>query len=180
MNAVELIGRMLLALLVVLGLMWALAKFARRPLVGKADQVMNVLARQQLNRNASVAVIKVMDRALVVGVTDQGVRLLSETELGPIEAVLSAERPRKARAAAPARHGARELAPIVAPVALDAQIATPVPPVSLPGQAELVPDFGALAQTEGAAAKSALDGSILSPRVWSQLVSAARDVTVRR
>jgi flagellar protein FliO/FliZ len=150
-SAVETIGRMLLALGVVLGLMWALARFVRRPLTGKADRVLNVLARQQLSRNASVAVLKVMDRALVVGVTDQGVRLLTETELEPLLAAITAQ------AAKPPRQR-------------NAESVGSLPVGSLPIDAVPV----------GVRAAGALDGSVLSPQVWSQLVTAARNATVRR
>jgi flagellar protein FliO/FliZ len=150
-SAVETIGRMLLALGVVLGLMWALARFVRRPLTGKADRVLNVLARQQLSRNASVAVLKVMDRALVVGVTDQGVRLLTETELEPLLAAITAQ------AAKPPRQR-------------NAESVGSLPVGSLPIDAVPV----------GVRAAGALDGSVLSPKVWSQLVTAARNATVRR
>ena len=92
MNTVAIIGRMLLALVFVLGIMWALARWARKPLgAGKADRVMTVLARQQLSRTSSVTVLQVMDRALVLGVTEQGVRLITETELAPIEDALAVE-----------------------------------------------------------------------------------------
>ncbi|MDQ1733818.1 MAG: flagellar protein FliO/FliZ [Pseudonocardiales bacterium] len=151
MSAVETIGRMLLALGVVLGLMWALARFVRRPLTGKADRVLNVLARQQLSRNASVAVLKVMDRALVVGVTDQGVRLLTETELEPLLAAITAQ------AAKPPRQR-------------NAESVGSLPVGSLPIDAVPV----------GVRTAGALDGSVLSPKVWSQLVTAARNATVRR
>jgi flagellar protein FliO/FliZ len=150
-SAVETIGRMLLALGVVLGLMWALARFVRRPLTGKADRVLNVLARQQLSRNASVAVLKVMDRALVVGVTDQGVRLLTETELEPLLAAITAQ------ATKPPRQR-------------NAESVGSVPVGSLPIDAVPV----------GLRPAGALDGSVLSPKVWSQLVTAARNATVRR
>ncbi|CAN5477370.1 hypothetical protein BH10ACT8_BH10ACT8_00540 [soil metagenome] len=152
---------MLLALGVVLGIMWALAKFARRPLTGKTDRVVTVLARQQLNRNASVAVLKIMDRALVVGVTESGVRLLAETDLEPIEQVLVDQRP------AAGRRRARAL---------------PVDPELVELAAILPPEASAEAPLEavGASSRSALDGSVLSPKMWSQLVNAARDVTVRR
>jgi flagellar protein FliO/FliZ len=142
---------MLLALGVVLGLMWALARFVRRPLTGKADRVLNVLARQQLSRNASVAVLKVMDRALVVGVTDQGVRLLTETELEPLLAAITAQ------AAKPPRQR-------------NAESVGSLPVGSLPIDAVAV----------GVRPAGALDGSVLSPKVWSQLVTAARNATVRR
>ena len=91
MNTVAVIGRMLLALVFVLGVMWLLARWARKPLGGKADRVMAVLARQQLSRTSSVTVVRVMDRALVLGVTEQGVQLITETELSAVEDALATE-----------------------------------------------------------------------------------------
>lgn len=74
------------SLLVVFGLMWGLAKLVRRPLTGKhGGGTLWVLNRQQLSRGASVAVVQVADRALVLGVTDQQVSLLGETELAAFE-----------------------------------------------------------------------------------------------
>ncbi|MDT5016859.1 MAG: flagellar protein FliO/FliZ [Mycobacterium sp.] len=153
MNGIVLIGRMLLALGVVLGLMWLLARYARRPLAGRPDKVLSVVARQQLNRTASVAVVKVMDRALVVGISDQGVRLLTEAELAPIEMALASERTNPSRQIGRAR-GA---------------IAKPAE------QPTAAADLTAAPERRGA-----LDGSILSPATWRQLVGLARDATVRR
>jgi flagellar protein FliO/FliZ len=78
----ELALRIGFSLLVVFGLMWGLAKVARRPLGGnRGTGTLSVLTRQQLSRGAAVAVVQVADKALVVGVTDQHVSLLGETEL---------------------------------------------------------------------------------------------------
>lgn len=81
----ELILRIGFSLLVVFGLMWGLAKLARRPMAGRGGGTVAVLARQQLTRSASVAVVRVVDRALVVGVTDGQVNLLTETDLAALE-----------------------------------------------------------------------------------------------
>jgi flagellar protein FliO/FliZ len=77
---IELAVRIIFSLLVVLGLMWLLARLARRPLAGRSGGLLGVIARQQLTRGASVAVLRVGDRALVLGITDQHVTLLAETE----------------------------------------------------------------------------------------------------
>ncbi len=153
MNTVAVIGRMLLALVFVLGVMWLLARWARKPLGGKADRVMAVLARQQLSRTSSVTVVRVMDRALVLGVTEQGVQLITETELSAVEDALATE-------ATPSR--SRSRARTAGPRAAD--------PDGLP-ELQLQPAGGRA---------SALDGSVLSPRTWRQLVNAARELTVRR
>lgn len=82
----ELVLRIGFSLLVVFGLMWLLAKLAKRPLAGKAAGTLTVLTRTQVSRGASVAVVQVGDRALVVGVTDQQVSLLAETDLAAVQA----------------------------------------------------------------------------------------------
>ncbi len=82
---VELVLRIGFSLLVVFGLMWVLAKVAKRPLSGRGTGALAVLNRQQLSRGAAVAVVRVADRALVLGVTDQQVTMLGETELAMFE-----------------------------------------------------------------------------------------------
>ncbi|MEO6503706.1 MAG: flagellar biosynthetic protein FliO [Jatrophihabitantaceae bacterium] len=158
MNTVAVIGRMLLALVLVLVLMWCLARWARKPMGGKADRVMTVLARQQLSRTSSVTVLRVMDRALVLGVTEQGVQLISETELSAVEEALAVE---TARSRVRSRKQPAE--------ALDAEAVTTPSPLESAGQ-----------PAGRGRGTTALDGSVLSPKTWSQLVSAARELTVRR
>ena len=68
--------QMLLALAAVLGLMWLLARWSRRSLGVRGLGALDVLARQPLTRGASVAVIRIADRTLVLGVTEQHVTLL--------------------------------------------------------------------------------------------------------
>lgn len=159
MNTVAIIGRMLLALVFVLGVMWLLARWARKPMGGKADRVMAVLARQQLSRTSSVTVLRVMDRALVLGVTEQGVQLITETELSAIEDALATE-------AETGRSWARKRALTAAEPAGDADGAAGVQPSTL--------------RPAGVGRPAALDGSVFSPKTWRQLVSAARELTVRR
>ena len=78
----ELILRIGFSLLVVFGLMWGLARVARRGGVGRrGGGNLTVLNKQSLSRGSSVAVIQVADRALIVGVTDTQVSLLGETDL---------------------------------------------------------------------------------------------------
>ncbi|WP_246635060.1 flagellar biosynthetic protein FliO [Actinoplanes hulinensis] len=78
--------RMILALLVVLLLMWLLARMMRRPYTARRAGSLAVLHRQPLSRGAAVAVIRVADRALVVGITEQRVSLLGETDIHAFEA----------------------------------------------------------------------------------------------
>jgi flagellar protein FliO/FliZ len=83
---IELALRIGFSLLVVFGLMWGLARLVRRPLGGsRSAGALAVLNRQQLSRGSSVTVVKVADRALVLGVTDQQVSVLGETDLASFE-----------------------------------------------------------------------------------------------
>jgi flagellar protein FliO/FliZ len=82
----EIALRIFFSLVVVLLLMWGLAKVARRPLSGRNGGALSVLARQALSRGAAVAVVRVGERAYVVGVTDQTVTLLAEADPDAIEA----------------------------------------------------------------------------------------------
>jgi flagellar protein FliO/FliZ len=84
----ELTIRIAFSLLIVLGLMWGLAKVVRRPLAGRSGGALNVVARQQLTKGSSVAVVRVADRALILGVTDAGVSLLADADIDVIEAYL--------------------------------------------------------------------------------------------
>lgn len=82
----ELVLRIGFSLFVVLGLMWALARVVRRPLgAGRAHGQLAVLNRQQLSRAASVTVIKVADRAMILGVTEQQVSFLGEADIAAFE-----------------------------------------------------------------------------------------------
>ena len=76
----ELALRISCSLLVVFGLLWGLARLARRPLTRRGGGTVRVLARQQLSRGSSVAVVRVADRALVLGVSDAGVSLLADAD----------------------------------------------------------------------------------------------------
>jgi flagellar protein FliO/FliZ len=82
----ELTLRIVFSLLVVLGLMWGLARLARAPMRGRRGGMVTVLGRQQLSKGAAVAVVRVVDKALVVGVTDGQVTLLGEADLTAVEA----------------------------------------------------------------------------------------------
>jgi flagellar protein FliO/FliZ len=82
---VELTIRIVFSLLVVVALMWGLAKLARKPLGLRRGGLIDVLGRQQLSRGAAVTVVRVADKAMVLGVTDGQVTLLTETDLAAIE-----------------------------------------------------------------------------------------------
>jgi flagellar protein FliO/FliZ len=70
--------RMVISLAVVLCLLFVLARFARRGRPRAGGPEMSVISRCTVGAKASVAVVQLGERTLVVGVTEQSVTLLSE------------------------------------------------------------------------------------------------------
>jgi flagellar protein FliO/FliZ len=176
----EMVLRIGFSLMVVFAIMWGLAKVVRKPLAGRAGAALAVVGRQQLTRGASVAVVRVADRTLIVGVTESQVTLLGETDASALER--------------PADEPVRE------PIALTALTATitaatptaATPTAATPTAAHTATVPAAAAAPTGAApapapvggpadpAAGALAGSVLSPSTWTQTVQFLRDRTVRR
>jgi flagellar protein FliO/FliZ len=75
-----------LSLACVLGLVWLFSKGALKA-GGRASSgrgAVQLLARQSLSRTSSVAVVQVGERALVLGVTEQHVTLLTEADAAAV------------------------------------------------------------------------------------------------
>jgi flagellar biogenesis protein FliO len=123
MQTVELVGRLLVSLLAVLAVVWLIGRKLRKGGRFKDTRLVDVLARQQLNRSASVAVLRVGDRALVVGVTDTQVSLLGETDLDSAQAAVANARAITAKSVptGPVRIGG-------APIAASVPFAVPTGP----------------------------------------------------
>lgn len=71
--------RMVISLALVLGLLVFLARFAARRGMGRSigdGYDIEVLARRQLSRHASVQVVRVGEETLLLGVAESGVRVL--------------------------------------------------------------------------------------------------------
>ncbi|WP_033345993.1 FliO/MopB family protein [Catenuloplanes japonicus] len=99
---IELVLRIVFSLGIVFGLMWALARVVKKPLTGRhSGAALDVLSRTQLSRSSSVALIRVVDRALIVGVTEGQVTLLGETDLGAVERQLAGPAERRNRITLP-------------------------------------------------------------------------------
>ena len=181
-----LVLRLVVSLGVVLGLFWMVARTGSRKLGGRDRALMRVRSRQSLTRGASLAVVEVGRRVLVVGVGDGGVRLL--TEMDPAELAVVAEpaapRARRLQAApAPVAVAAPDRPSVRSDVAaaleaLDARIAAHGGPahdderVDQPSEEPSYASFqehyeqvydvpAALPRSEGA-----LSGSLLSPSTW--------------
>jgi flagellar protein FliO/FliZ len=83
---IELVLRIGFTLAVIMGLLWVLARVVRRPLGGhRGSGPLAVLDRHQLSRGAAVTVVRVADRAVILGVTDQQVSFLGEADLEAFE-----------------------------------------------------------------------------------------------
>lgn len=81
----ELLLRLVVSLAVVIGLMLVAAWVVRRKggaalLGGGGRSPFTVVARQSLTKSASLQVVTIGDRALVLGVTEQSVTLLAEAD----------------------------------------------------------------------------------------------------
>ena len=84
--------RLVFSLAVVIGIMWVAATMIRRRGLlpvdrrrgGRGVQV-ELLARRPLGRNASIAVVRVGERSMVVGVTDHQVTKLDDADVDEID-----------------------------------------------------------------------------------------------
>lgn len=95
METVTTLGRLLISLAFVLVVMWLIARKVggKKGLRGKSNKLIDVLGRQQLSRTASVAVVQVMDQALIVGITDGQVSVLGETDLAAAKKRIAENQP---------------------------------------------------------------------------------------
>jgi len=152
MDVIGLLLRVGLSLAVVIGLMWLAARALRGTVTGRGAGVVEVVARQTLGRGSAVAVVRVADKALVLGVTDGQVTMLGETDLAAIAEAREAPRP-KTRPARRRRMAITAGTGVVAPTSRAALTAG---------------DGGRLA------------GSILSPTTWRTTVDTMRERTVRK
>jgi flagellar protein FliO/FliZ len=161
MDMLALAGNVTLALGAVLGLMWLLARMSRKPLKARAAGPLAVLARQQLSRSSSVAVVRVGDKALVIGVTDTQVSLLGEADLTAVTDAL-----------APVESVSRT------PVDLTAGAGV-VGPDDIAANEATDSDLAAVTDL-GTRRAGAFSGSALSPATWKQTVDFLRERTARR
>jgi flagellar protein FliO/FliZ len=186
-DTVAVAGRMLVSLAVVLGFMWLIARKMKKPGRAGNSGLVEVLGRRQLSRTASVAVVRVLDQALVLGITDGQVSLIGETDLAAAEEATArpaverrSPRPRPAATPQPSPRIAADgrILPVPGPAAA---LPAPVPARPRMGRPPAARPAGrrpALARP--AAGGSALSGSALSPDTWRQTVRSLRSLTRRR
>jgi flagellar protein FliO/FliZ len=150
-DTVGLLLRLGLSLAAVVALMWFAARMMRGQLKGGNNGLIDVVARQQLGRGSSLAVVRIADQALVVGVTESKVSLLAQADLAAITA-------------------AQEATTAEEPVVRSAVSTTP-------GAAGAPKISG---RSGDAGAPGGLHGSILAPSTWKQAVNVLRDRTARK
>jgi flagellar protein FliO/FliZ len=95
-STLALFARLIVSLAVVIGLMWAAAAVLRRRGIGghtprrnAAGVQVELLARKSMGRNVSIAVVRVADQAMVVGITDHQVTTLGQTDLGEVDITIA-------------------------------------------------------------------------------------------
>jgi len=151
----ELTLRLIISLALVLGLMLLLARLVSRRTGGQRGDLVRVLHRQALTRGSSVSVVSVGSRVLVLGTTEQQVRVLAELDPGELDELDQAGTTAVAGEPAPAPAG--RPAAVLAPVRGAHRADVPaVAPTLLPARSS-----GPLA------------GSVLSPATWRQALAAA-------
>ncbi len=183
----ELVLRLGFSLAAVLGLFWLVAHLGSRRL-GGTRALLHVRARQSLSRTASVAVVEVGDRVLILGVADGGVRLLTELDPAslpetPVRHEPSAEEPDAdkvlagALAGRPARLNDRLAAKVAARITRSSSSA---PSHRAERSAPTVPGAGRPASAAGRGTRDrsrdrvgGLQGSVLSTQTWKQAWDAA-------
>jgi flagellar protein FliO/FliZ len=174
------IGRLLLALCFVLGLMWAVGRWAKvHGRGGKGSQVLTVLARQQLSRNSSVALVRVLDRAIVLGVTDGQISMLGDADLIELEQRLEAP----TRTARRAATGIQRSLPVAAgrlDVPVSAFIRGSAPPSSAIPSSPMPSSPPPSKAPRPTGDRTPLTGSALSLHTGRQAIAAVRERTVRR
>ena len=160
--------RVVVSLGLVLALLWVAARTLQKGRTRASGGVdVDVLARVPLAQKSALAVVRLGDQALVLGVTESRVALLTQT---PVDALtvdsLSGSLTESLTVPAAERIAVRPAA--VRPA--DVRSPQPVP-------------AGRVAARRSARrgpTSSALAGSALSPQTWSKALTAVRELTVRQ
>ena len=84
-STVELLVRLVFSLGLIVGLLLIAAKFAKKnggalklPGFGKKESAIKVIERHSLTKTASIAVVQIGDRTMVVGITEHGITRLAD------------------------------------------------------------------------------------------------------
>jgi flagellar protein FliO/FliZ len=91
--------RLLLSLAFVAAVLWFAARLAKKRGLGQGNGLIEVVARQRMGRASSVSVVRIADRVLVVGATEEQVTLLAEVDGEAVEEAMAERRSVPARTA---------------------------------------------------------------------------------
>ena len=94
--------RLVLSLVFIGGVLWFAARVAKKRGIGQGNGLIEVVARQRMGRASSVSVVRIADRVLVVGSTEEQVTLLAEVDGDVVEEAIAE---RRVAAAQPALTG---------------------------------------------------------------------------
>jgi flagellar protein FliO/FliZ len=83
------IVRLVLSLAFIAAVLWFAARVARKRGLGSSGGLVEVVAHQRMGRASTVNVLRIGDRVLVVGATEQQVTLLAELDGETVEATLA-------------------------------------------------------------------------------------------
>jgi flagellar protein FliO/FliZ len=98
--------RLVLSLVFIGAVLWFAARFAQKRGLGQGNGLIEVVARQRMGRASSVSVVRIADRVLVVGSTEEQVTLLAEVDGDVVEEAIAERRPATAQAAGTGTPGA--------------------------------------------------------------------------
>ncbi|WP_250448480.1 flagellar biosynthetic protein FliO [Actinotalea sp. C106] len=176
--------RVLLSLAVVLGLLWFLARrLSGTKAVRRRATDLAVIGKQSLGGKTGLALVEVGGRRLLLGVSEQGVNLLTEVDM-PVEppapvALLLNEDDEAVDAGAGAERTPLDPAAIerlVAEVPSDVSSLTP----HATDGVELSPSTPAARMPAVPKQRSPLEGSILDATIWRRAMVAVQERTIRR
>ncbi|MPQ99488.1 flagellar protein flio [Modestobacter sp. I12A-02628] len=145
--------RLVLSLAFVAGVLLMAARVAKKRGLGGGGSLIEVLASQRMGRSSNVSVLRIGERVLVVGATDQQITLLGEMDPDAVDEALASSRP--------ARSGADDDPD-------DSDDYT---------DGDLLP---APRRTPARHSSGITAGSVLDRAAWGSMVSELRERTVRR
>ena len=157
MDTLSLVIKLVVALAVVVGLIWGLAR-AKKRISPTNSATIQVLSKVPVSRKGSLLLVEVGGKKLMIGATENNISLLSVIDMLPETPEIKEER---------------------RPVQLDSFVVQRSDsPEALGFDLDLL-DEDALASLKNSQADSALAGSVLSAHTWRQLAATLREKTVR-
>lgn len=176
--------RLILSLVFVAGVLWFAARVAKKRGLGMGNGLIEVVARQRMGRSSTVSVLRVADRVLVVGSTEENVTLLAEMDAEIVDEVLAEAEDERAAAqeARRAAVAARRPAPALgaAEDLLDDAPTSQIPLPALPGVPGVRRARRPVPVARQAAGTGLVAGSVFDRAAWTQVVEGLRERTVRR